>query len=126
VQTIPLEGGKSRLSSPPLGIETERQEYPSCRDDTDASEWGVHPQPGYELIVSDEDMKKIYRQRRGGDVFGGEKLPDVNLPNTVLPYVPATWNLLSRRSATSQSDRIPEGEADDPGEDVVGVVESRL
>ena len=68
--------GKSRLKLTTAGYwRPSGKNIHRRRDDKDTSEWGVHPHPGYEVIVSDEEMKKIYRQRRERDVFHTDDPP---------------------------------------------------
>lgn len=73
---IPLEGGKSRLKLTTAGYwRPSGKNIHRRRGDSDTAEWGVMPHPGYELIVADEEMKKVYRQRRERDVYRAEKDP---------------------------------------------------
>lgn len=48
------------------------------RNATDADEWGVRPDEGYEVVLTDEEMEKILRARRQRDalLFDGDEPAD--------------------------------------------------
>jgi len=66
---IELEGGKSALK-----LTTASYQRPSGKkihrfaDDKESDEWGVHPNPNYELKLSDQEMTDLVLDRRQRDI----------------------------------------------------------
>ena len=74
---IELEGGRSALKLTtasywrPSGKNIHR-----TRKASDADEWGVRPDDGYEVLVPDEALKKVYRYRRWRDIYHPEGIAE--------------------------------------------------
>jgi carboxyl-terminal processing protease len=67
---IPLEGGRSALK-----LTTARYYRPNgtnihrTPDLTEEDDWGVRPSPGCEVVLEDEDYRKVFQQRRERDLI---------------------------------------------------------
>ena len=67
---IPLEGGRSALK-----LTTARYYRPNganihrTSDLTEEDDWGVRPSPGCDVVLSDEDYRKVFEQRRDRDLI---------------------------------------------------------
>jgi carboxyl-terminal processing protease len=67
---IPLEGGSSALK-----LTTARYLRPNgtnihrTSDLTEEDDWGVRPSKGCEVILDDEDYRKVFEQRRDRDLI---------------------------------------------------------
>jgi len=73
---VPLKGGVGTLKIPvatyyrPSGKNMNR--YPDAKD---SDEWGVTPDPGYEVALTDEELKQYEKDCAARDVLSGEATP---------------------------------------------------
>jgi carboxyl-terminal processing protease len=78
---IELEGGRSaiRLTTAsywrPSGVNIHRE-----GDSTDDQPWGVKPNPGFDVLLSEEEMKMVAQYRRQRDVYYGDQRPPTDQP----------------------------------------------
>lgn len=74
---IELEGGKSALK-----LTTASYQRPSGKkihrfaDDKESDEWGVQPNPNYELKLSDQELAQLIAERRQRDIVAGRSSAD--------------------------------------------------
>ncbi len=101
-----LEGGRSALKLTtatywrPSGTNIHR-----FSTDTDEDEWGVRPDDGYEVVLSDEEILRRFRTRRERDFISevrpANDTPDTDTPDTDTP------------EAETQDGDTPEAETQD-------------
>jgi carboxyl-terminal processing protease len=80
VQNIyPLEGGRSAIKLTvasywrPSGRNIHR-----LKDDAEDKDWGVRPNPGMDVTMSEEQAKKVYHRRRLRDIVGQSNVATPN------------------------------------------------
>jgi carboxyl-terminal processing protease len=82
---IPLKGGVGTLKLPvatysrPNGKNMNR--FPDAKDSDD---WGVSPDPGYEVALTDEELKQYEKDRAARDVLNSEATPKVEFQDRQL------------------------------------------
>jgi carboxyl-terminal processing protease len=65
-----LEGGRSALKLTTAGYQRPSGENIHRRkNDTEDDRWGVSPNPGFEVILPDEEAQAVFQQRRRQDVL---------------------------------------------------------
>ena len=71
-----LEGGRSALKLTTAGyLRPNGKNIHKRKDARDDEDWGVHPDQGFEVQLSDEETEQLFRQRRQRDVFSAAGTP---------------------------------------------------
>jgi carboxyl-terminal processing protease len=79
---IELEGGESALKLTTAGYHRPNgKNIHKLPDSTDEDEWGVSPNDGMLLKLSDEEARELFRKRRERDqLFAAKGLPNTEAP----------------------------------------------
>jgi carboxyl-terminal processing protease len=71
---IPLERNSSALKLTTASYwRPNGQNIHRGRGDTEDDDWGVRPDEGFEVVLSDEEYQAVYEQRRARDILRGEE-----------------------------------------------------
>jgi carboxyl-terminal processing protease len=87
---IPLERNSSALKLTTASYwRPNGQNIHRGRGDTEDDDWGVRPDEGFEVVLSDEEYQAVYEQRRARDILRGEEAtpPDSPTPGVRDPQL---------------------------------------